>query len=112
MSTARAECVSAPTEMKSTPVSAMARTPARFTPPLASVFARPLTFLHRQPQLHQVHVVEQDDVRARVGRLLHLLQRVGFDLDFQFRESCARALNGRGDGIGRLISQARPGGCP
>src|SRR5260221_11566675 len=42
ISTARAEWVSAPTEMKSTPVSAMARMLARLTPPLASVWERPL----------------------------------------------------------------------
>src|SRR5207244_3645257 len=42
MSAARAECVSAPTEMQSTPVSAIWRTLARFTLPLASVLARPL----------------------------------------------------------------------
>ena len=41
--TARALCVIAPTLMKSTPASAMARTVERFTPPLASVFARPAT---------------------------------------------------------------------
>ena len=43
MSTARAECVRAPTEMKSTPVAAIARTVFKFTPPLASVLARPFT---------------------------------------------------------------------
>src|SRR6185503_14307129 len=43
ISTALAEWVNAPTEMKSTPVSAIARTVARLTPPLASVRARPLT---------------------------------------------------------------------
>src|SRR4051812_48982322 len=43
ISTARAECVIAPTEIKSTPVSATARTFARFIPPLASVLALPPT---------------------------------------------------------------------
>jgi len=43
MSTARAECVSAPAETKSTPVAAIARTVFKFTPPLASVLARPFT---------------------------------------------------------------------
>src|SRR4029077_14499495 len=37
----RAECVSAPTEMKSTPVSAIDRTVASETPPEASSVARP-----------------------------------------------------------------------
>src|SRR3954463_10089727 len=41
ISTAGAEWVSAPTEMKSTPVWAMAWTPASEMPPLASVWARP-----------------------------------------------------------------------
>ena len=71
-----------------------------------------LDFLHRQPQLHRVHVVEQDDVRARVGGLLDLFQRVGLDLDFQLREFCARASNRGGDGVGLFVPQARRGGCP
>jgi len=45
MSTARAEWVSAPTEMKSTPVLAIAAAFSKFTPPLASVFARALAIL-------------------------------------------------------------------
>src|SRR5215472_5829219 len=44
MSTARAEWVKAPTEIKSTPASAIARTLSRVTPPLASVRALPLHF--------------------------------------------------------------------
>src|SRR5215203_7352494 len=44
ISTARAEWVSAPTDIKSTPVSAIARTVSKRTPPLASVCARPFTF--------------------------------------------------------------------
>ena len=47
--------------------------------------------LHRQPQLHWVHVVEQNDVRARGGGLPGLLQRVSLDLDFQLRIFFARA---------------------
>src|SRR5207244_6566366 len=42
-SSERAPCVSAPIEMKSTPVSAMERTVSSVTPPDASVFARPVT---------------------------------------------------------------------
>src|SRR5437660_5653308 len=44
MSTARAECVMAPTEMKSTPASATPRMVASVIPPLASVCPRPLHF--------------------------------------------------------------------
>ena len=40
MSTDDAEWVSAPTEMKSTPVSAISRTVSRVTPPLASILVR------------------------------------------------------------------------
>src|SRR6185295_10519975 len=40
-SRARAECVSAPIETKSTPVSAIARTLSSVTPPEASSLARP-----------------------------------------------------------------------
>src|SRR5262245_17259724 len=45
ISAAGAEWVRAPTEMKSTPLSAIARTVARVTPPLASVLQRPFTSL-------------------------------------------------------------------
>ena len=71
-----------------------------------------LALLHRQAQLHQVHVVEQDDVRARRDRLLDLLQRVGFDLDLELRVFGPRALDGGGNGVGRFIPAAPPGGCP
>jgi hypothetical protein len=48
--------------------------------------------LHGEPQLNQVHVVEQNDVRAGLGGLFDLFQRVGFDFDFQFCGNfCARA---------------------
>ena len=69
-------------------------------------------FLHRQPQLNQVHVVEQNDVRARLGGLLDLFQGVGFDLDFQFRKFFARAGDGGGDGIRFFIRAARRDDCP
>src|ERR1700694_4721531 len=42
MSTARAECVSAPTDIISTPVSAIPRMESRLTPPEASTRALPL----------------------------------------------------------------------
>ena len=71
-----------------------------------------LDFLHRQPQLHRIHVVEQNDVRARVGGLLDLFQRVGLDLDFQSRKFFARAPDRRRDGVGLLRLAARRGGCP
>ena len=112
MSTARAEWVSAPTEMKSTPVSAMARTVARVTPPLASVWARPLHLLHRQAQLNRVHIVEQDEFRPRLHRLLHLLQRVRFHLHFELRVFRPRPLDRGRNGVGRLVLSAPPDGCP
>ena len=56
-------------------------------------------FLHRQPQLNRVHVIEQDNVRPRIGGLLDLFQGVRFDLDFEIRIFFPRALDGGGDGI-------------
>ena len=49
-SRAGAECVSAPTETKSTPVPAISRTVSSVTPPLASSFARPSTRATIAPQ--------------------------------------------------------------
>ena len=80
-----AECVSAPIEMKSTPVSAMARTLARVMPPDASSGTRPATNPTQTRIWSDAHVVEQDPVRARVERLADVVERLGLDLDRQQR---------------------------
>ena len=60
---------------------------------------------HRLPQLYQIHVVEQNEVRAGVHSLFDLFQSVGFDFDFQLRKFFARALDGGGDGIRLFVLQ-------
>ena len=69
---ARAECVSAPIEMKSTPVSATARTLSSVMPPEASSFARPAANSYCFCAPARSHVVEQDRVRAGGERLAAL----------------------------------------
>ena len=68
-SRAGAECVSAPTEMKSTPVSAAARTVSSVMLPLASSSARPATSATIARIVVGRHVVEQDARRAGLQRL-------------------------------------------
>ena len=63
MSTARAECVSAPTEMKSTPVFGNRADVCQIHAAAGLGLRAAFDFLHRQPQLYRVHVVEQNDVR-------------------------------------------------
>ena len=91
MSTARAECVSAPTEIKSTPVWAMARTVFRFTPPLASVLRAAVDDFHRRRNCFRAHVIEQNDVRAGIQRPARLVQACRLRLRFSVWEIfCAR----------------------
>ena len=61
--------------------------------------------LHGHPHLHEVHVVQQDDVRARSQGLLHLLQSVGLDFDRALWVLIARAFDRRSDGVRRRVSQ-------
>ncbi len=76
----RAECVSQPSDIESTPVSATARTFASVMPPDASVWQRCPTRLTAAPQLVGRHVVEQHRRDAAVERLVELLERVDLDL--------------------------------
>ena len=103
----RAEWVSAPTETKSTPVSAISRTVSSVTPPEASSVARPA--IERDGLAHQRrrHVVEQDRVGAGVERLAHLVERLGLDLDREARSACAQPLD-----RGARCRRRRAGGCP
>ena len=68
--------------------------------------------LHGQAQLNQVHVVEQDDVGPRRDRLLDLLQRVGFDLHLEARDSSRARAGRRRQWRWAPRSSAAPGGCP
>ncbi len=84
ISTAVDDCVSAPTEMKSTPVSAYARTFSRLMPPAHSSGIRRRwrrTNLDRLAHMLDADMVEQDRLRAMVQRLLQFLQRPHFNFD-------------------------------
>ena len=83
MSSAAAEWVRAPEEIRSTPVSAMARTFASVMPPEASVRARPPIMADDARHLRDIHVVEEDDLGAAGQRLLRLLVARDLDLDVQ-----------------------------
>ena len=80
-SSERAAWVSAPTEMKSTPVSAYARTVASVMPPEASSGTRPRDELDGRADLVAAHVVEQDPVDAGLERLGDVVERLRLDLD-------------------------------
>ena len=80
-SSERAECVSAPTEISSTPVSAIARIVSRLTPPEASSRARPAVSATASRSSVERHVVEEDRVDAGLERLCDLAERVALDLD-------------------------------
>lgn len=61
--------------------------------------------LDRRAQLPVAHVVQQDDVRPRIGCLRRLLQRVGLNLDFQLGKLFSGARHSRGNGIGLFTLQ-------
>ncbi len=97
-SRAGAECVSAPIEIHSTPVSR--DRPERLrgvTPPLASSSARPRHLGDRGAQLLRVHVVQQQPRRAGRERLLDLLGVAHLDLQRrrELRRGAARARDRR-----------------
>ena len=108
MSTARAEWVNAPTEMKSTPVSAMMRAEASDTP--AGLRLRPPAHkLNRRAQLCRGHVVEQDDVIAP-STASWAWSSVSAELDFELGELRARCTAAAiGSASHRRV---RRGGCP
>ena len=54
-------------------------------------FRAAFDFFHRKPQLHWIHVIEQNDVRACIGGLRDLFQCVGLDPNLQFRKFFTRA---------------------
>ena len=83
MSTAGADWVIRPTEMKSTPVSAIARMVSRSTPPEASSGTRPATSATASRKDRGRHVVEQQTVGSGGERGLDLLDPVDLDLDLE-----------------------------
>ena len=81
MSTAGAECVSAPTETKSAPVAAIAAIRSSVTPPETSTCARPRARLTTSRRSSSEHVVGENARRARRQRLVELLEALHLDLD-------------------------------
>ena len=101
MSNTFTECVSAPTEMKSTPVSATSRARSRVRPPEASSTARPALIAHRLGHHRGGHVVEQDPLAAGVEQLAQLVEVGHLDLDREVRVGRTDGLEGRHDAARR-----------
>ena len=81
MSSTGAEWVSAPTDMASTPVSAMARTLWRPNPARGFEPHDPVCHGDRPAKVGEGKVIKHDDVRREGQRLGELLQRIHLDLD-------------------------------
>ena len=94
------EWVSAPTEMKSTPVAATSRARSRVRPPEASRVARPAVIRDRLGHRRDVHVVEQDLGAARVEELAQLVEVGDLDLDPQVGVGGPDGLVGRDHAAG------------
>lgn len=82
MSKALTECVSAPMEMISTPVSATGRSVSSVIPPEASIRAFPFAIATGFAHRFKAHIVEHNDLRARVQGLGHLIKIAGFHFNF------------------------------
>ena len=111
MSSAGAEWVSAPTEMRSTPVAAIVGDGLQ-RHSTRGFQQRPAGGQgDRLAQRRNVHVVEQHDVGAGLERLRQLVERRHFDLDAQ---GVRRPLPRQRDGARDAIRHRRPppGGCP
>ena len=102
-SAAGAEWVSAPIEIRCTPVSATARTLARWTPPLASSSARAAQARRDRAAASTAAVVEQQEVGARLDGG----QRVGLRLHLDLHAQPGRRRGARG--LHRRLDAAREG---
>ena len=87
--------VSAPIEMKSTPVAATSRTVSSVTPPDAFGLRAAVDEQHGRVELRQRHVVEQQDVGAGLERGADVVERLALDLDRHAVALCAA--HGLGD---------------
>ena len=107
MSSAGAECVSAPIEMKSAPGPCVsAGSESSVTPPDTSTSAAPSSSVDGRAHLAGRHVVEHDEVDAGGARFVDLFERVALDLD----DAPRPARPGPGDGLGDAA--APRDGCP
>ena len=95
MSKTLTEWVSAPTEMKSTPVAATSRARSKVSPPDASSFARPAVMPDRLGHHVGGHVVEQDLLAAGVEQLAELVEVGHLDLDAEVGVGAADRVVGR-----------------
>ena len=83
MSTALMLWVRSPTEITSTPVSAIGTIVFSLMPPEASVIARLLTSFSPASDLVEIHVVEHDHFNPAVERFLNHVERLAFDLELE-----------------------------
>ena len=97
MSKTLTEWVSAPTEMKSTPVAATSRARSKVSPPEASSVARPRGDADRLGHHLGGHVVEQDLLAAGVEQLAELVEVGDLDLDPEVGVGRADRVVGRHD---------------
>ena len=100
MSTAGAECVSAPTDTKSAPVAASSGIRSSVTPPEISICGAAARARDRLANLVGGHVVDEDRLDAGGERLVDLRERLGFDLDRHPGPMRARARDRGGDAAG------------
>jgi hypothetical protein len=68
-------------------------------------FGPAFALLHREPELHERHVVEQNEIGSRRRALFDLFERVRFDFDLELRIFRARGLDGRRNGIRLGVAQ-------
>ena len=102
MSAAVTEWVSAPTEIRSTPVAATSRTLSRVMFPEASSGIFPATRSDRPGHLRKPHIVEEDRIRSGGQRLFQFGHVLHLDLDLQgMGNPFANPLYGRADPAGR-----------
>ncbi len=117
-SRAGAECVSAPTETKSTPVPATPRTLSRVIPPEASrvatgpwAWAAGISRRDRGAELRNAHVVEKQAVGSGVERVRDLPGVAALDLDLALGIGLASASDRGGESAGErdmiLLDQDR-----
>ncbi len=95
-------CVSQPTEIRSTPVAAMAGAVAGLTRPDASVIARPATMAHRAWRASGGSILSSSTASTpSAERLLELAERIDLELDLdEMADTGARALQRGADAAG------------
>ena len=99
-------CVRAPTDMKSTPVSAYSRSVSSVMPPLDSVSQRPATFA-TACRVSSGEIVEHDAIHASCGEhFVDVFERTHFAFDRNVLAFCLEigfgSFDGRADAAGKI----------